>query len=80
MARPAEFDPLRFTVEVENEATRHRLAWIPFLHGPRGCIGQRFAMLEGLAVLANIIVAFQISSDAAEPSLGSDLTCNCTVR
>ncbi|NMO00281.1 cytochrome P450 [Gordonia sp. TBRC 11910] len=69
---PLKFDPLRFTPE--NEATRHRLAWMPFAHGPRGCIGQRFAMLESAVVLANVIAAFQIRSDTTELSLGSDLT------
>lgn len=81
---PLTFDPLRFTPE--NEAARHRLAWIPFGHGPRGCIGQRFAMLESVAVLANIVANFSIESDDKVPPLGCDLTLqlrrplHCTLK
>jgi cytochrome P450 len=56
---PDRFDPDRFTVEAE--AARHRCAWLPFSAGPRVCIGNHFALLEGQLVLAALShrVAFQ---------------------
>jgi len=41
---PEEFRPERFTREAEE--TRHRYAYIPFVAGPRHCIGETFAMYE----------------------------------
>jgi cytochrome P450 len=47
---PERFDPDRF--EPAAEAARHRSAWLPFGNGPRVCIGNHFALLEGQLVLA----------------------------
>ncbi len=56
---PDRFDPDRFTAEAE--AARHRSAWLPFSAGPRICIGNHFALLEGQLVLAALShrVAFE---------------------
>lgn len=55
---PGRFDPHRFGPE--QESTRPRFAYIPFGGGPRGCIGNQFAMLEAQLILASIARRFQI--------------------
>ena len=55
---PDRFDPQRF--EPEQESTRPRFAYIPFGAGPRGCIGNQFAMLEAQLIVASIARRFQI--------------------
>jgi cytochrome P450 len=41
-------------------AGRHRFAYFPFGGGPRVCIGNPFALLEGPLVLATILQHFQV--------------------
>jgi cytochrome P450 len=49
---PEQFDPDRFTPEREKQLPRY--AYIPFGAGPRICIGNHFAMMEGHLLLATL--------------------------
>jgi cytochrome P450 len=55
---PLRFDPQRW----ENPASsdRPRLAYFPFSLGPRGCIGEQFAWLEAVLVLATIAKSWSL--------------------
>jgi len=58
--RPLVFDPDRFTED--NEKALDRWQYIPFGGGPRGCIGDHFAMLEATLALATIVRHAEIDS------------------
>jgi cytochrome P450 len=64
---PARFDPDRF--EPEREAAQTRFAYLPFGGGPRVCIGNQFALMEGQIILATIAqhVKPELVIDAIEP-------------
>jgi cytochrome P450 len=49
---PEKFDPLRFTPDAK--AQRPKMAYFPFGAGPRICIGEGFAWMEGVLLLATI--------------------------
>jgi cytochrome P450 len=55
---PDRFDPDRFAPE--QEAQRPRFAYIPFGGGPRGCIGNQFAMVEAQLIVAAIARRYRI--------------------
>jgi cytochrome P450 len=55
---PDEFDPDRFTPD--RSAGRPRFAWFPFLGGPHQCIGQEFAMMEVVFVIAMVAQAVRL--------------------
>jgi cytochrome P450 len=57
---PDRFDPDRFAPAAE--AARHRSARLPFGSGPRVCIGNHFALLEGQLVLASLAHQVQFES------------------
>jgi cytochrome P450 len=49
---PERFDPGRWTPEAE--AALPRFAYFPFGGGPRKCIGEGFAWMEGVVVLTTL--------------------------
>jgi cytochrome P450 family 4 subfamily B polypeptide 1 len=53
---PLEYNPERFSVE--NTAKRDPLAFIPFLAGPRKCIGNNFALMEAKTAMAMLLPRF----------------------
>jgi cytochrome P450 len=50
---PLSFDPERWTVAAR--AGRPKFAYFPFGAGPRQCIGESFAWMEGVLLLASIV-------------------------
>ena len=69
----------RFTPE--EKAKRHPCAHLPFGHGPRSCIGMRFALLEAKMALIEIVSKFRIVL-APETKVSSSLFTNssCSVH
>ena len=55
---PTRFDPERF--HPEHRAVTHRLAYMPFGAGPRLCIGNNFALMEGQLLLAMMAQRFDL--------------------
>jgi cytochrome P450 len=50
---PDRFDPERWLPE--EEAKRPKTSFLPFSAGPRTCIGNYFALMEGPLVLATLL-------------------------
>jgi len=62
---PMEFRPERWAGNFA--ATLPRFAYIPFGGGPRICIGNRFAMMEAVLLLATVAQRFQLEWQADHP-------------
>jgi cytochrome P450 len=57
--RPERFDPERWTPEARRE--RPAYAYFPFGGGPRRCIGDGFAYMEGVLVLATLASRWRLT-------------------
>jgi hypothetical protein len=62
---PERFDPDRWTDEAR--AARPRLAYFPFGAGPRICLGEQFAWMEGVLVLATLARRWRARLAAGQP-------------
>lgn len=71
-ADPDRFDPDRFTEDAMK--SRDRWQYVPFGGGPRGCIGESFAMLEATLALSTIVRLAEIDSLNEEFPLAAPLT------
>lgn len=64
---PARFDAGRFLPGMREGA--HRFSFFPFGAGPRQCIGNQFAMAEGLTILTAFASAFAVElADRGKPT------------
>ena len=55
---PEHFDPNRF--EKEAERSQHTFAYLPFGGGPRICMGNNFAMMEAVFIIAMTTQRFRL--------------------
>jgi cytochrome P450 len=62
---PERFDPERFSTE--RQAERPKFAYFPFGGGPRVCIGEQFAWMEGVILLATIAQRWKLRHVAGHP-------------
>lgn len=56
---PQRFDPERFSAE--SKARRKKLTYFPFGAGPRQCIGESFAWMEGVLMLATLAQKWKLT-------------------
>ena len=62
---PARFDPERFLGDAEKQLAR--CAYLPFGAGPRVCIGNHFALMEGHVLLASLLKRLRFDMADDEP-------------
>ncbi|MBW3637667.1 MAG: cytochrome P450 [Armatimonadetes bacterium] len=64
-SEPLQFNPERFTEE--NKASRPKFAYFPFGSGPRTCIGESFAAMEGALLIATLAQKWRAISLTTQP-------------
>lgn len=62
---PDRYNPERWADGLEGRLPRH--VYIPFSGGPRICIGERFAMMEAILLLANFLQKFRFEYGGTVP-------------
>ncbi len=78
---PDRFDPERFTKGAYEAGgaceSRPPFAYFPFSGGSRGCIGERFAQMEGMLILATIAKQFKMTLLPNKPVIPNPLFTLC---
>lgn len=69
---PHRFNPDRFHPTAT--AARHSHAYLPFAGGPRGCIGEHFAMAEAIVATAALLNAYTLETTPGPVALQAGLT------
>ena len=69
---PLEFRPERWLDGLEKRLPR--MAYLPFGGGPRVCIGNHFAMLEAVMLLATLAQRIRLVSTGPRPPLRPSIT------
>ena len=62
---PNEFNPENFSKAAK--ASRHPMAFLNFGHGPRNCIGMRFALLECKVGLISVLSRYSLTTCVESP-------------
>lgn len=62
---PEIYDPDRF--EPAEVKKRHSMTFLPFGHGPRNCIGYRFALMQVRIAIILVLSQFQVSPCSKTP-------------
>jgi cytochrome P450 len=83
---PHRFHPDRFHPTAA--AARHRYAYFPFAGGPRGCIGEHFAITEAIIATAVLLTAYTLTTPPGPIPLTTGITlrpagpvpCHITTR
>jgi cytochrome P450 len=63
-------EPLRFDLDRhlgDAKAGRNKFTYFPFSHGPRNCIGEPFAWMEGILLLATLAQAWRFRPVEGRP-------------
>jgi len=64
------FKPERFLhAEFKTVKESNTYSFVPFLYGPRQCLGYRFALVEMRAVLAVLLRQFEFTLDPSGPAV-----------
>jgi cytochrome P450 len=72
---PQLFNPDRFHAE---GVARHRYAYFPFAGGPRGCIGEHFAMTEAVIATAVILNTYSLETTPGPIAVTTGITLRPT--
>ncbi|HSY47596.1 MAG TPA: cytochrome P450 [Thermoanaerobaculia bacterium] len=69
---PDRFDPSRFTPE--GKASRPKLAYFPFGAGPRVCIGEGFAWMEAVLIMATLAQRWRLELVSRDVTAQASIT------